>query len=353
MTRSRPINRNLRSSPAAVFGGVLQHYREARGISQGELAMAIPCSRPHISRIESGDRNPQENFVIRAEALLGTGTALMDLWKEIDWYARVEHPDWFRRYAIYEEKACRICEFQPIRVSGLLQTEAYARALFGSGTAAGDPELIEERVESRLARQRRLYEDDGPLLVVVHSEAAIRSMVGGPEVMYEQLGHLLLMGRHPNVIHQVAPFSLGERLPFGTLVTFVTAPDGKSRLYSESLDQGHFIEEPREVQRRLLAYDRLLADALSPSESAALVSSVREGLLNMTRTGPSTSKAMWRKSSYSDNNGGNCIEVAGGRPTRLVRDSKDPEGPVLSFRAPAWQSFVDAVRADEFRAPGC
>ncbi|MEV7782211.1 Scr1 family TA system antitoxin-like transcriptional regulator [Kitasatospora sp. NPDC088351] len=354
MTRKKSTNPNLRSSAGAVFGAVLRRLREAKGVSQGELAALVPCSRPHVSRIEAGTRTPPEDFVITADELLETGGQLMALWKEIDWYARVDHPDWFRRYAGFEEKASTICEFQIARISGLLQTEAYARALFESGSAAGNPELIEERVTSRLARQHRLTSpDDGPLFMVVHSEAAIRSLVGGPEVMYEQLGHLLRMGELPDIVHQIAPFTLGARAPFGTPMSLITSPDGKTRIYSESLDYGHFIEDPREVQRTQRTYDLLQANALSPRESAALIRSVREGLLNMAPIKANASKAPWRKSSYSDNNGGLCVEVADGHPGQLVRDSKDPEGPVLTFSPNSWQSFVDAIRANEFPTPNC
>ncbi|SDT51485.1 protein of unknown function [Streptomyces sp. TLI_053] len=55
----------------------------------------------------------------------------------------------------------------------------------------------------------------------------------------------------------------------------------------------------------------------------------------------------WRKSSYSGNNGGECIEVALTSPASAlvpVRDSKDPSGPVLLFPAAAWGSFLAAVR---------
>ncbi|MFJ9567905.1 DUF397 domain-containing protein [Streptomyces fuscichromogenes] len=54
----------------------------------------------------------------------------------------------------------------------------------------------------------------------------------------------------------------------------------------------------------------------------------------------------WRKSSYSGNTGGECVEVADGCPvgTIPVRDSKDPSGPVLTVGAPAWQAFVDGLR---------
>ncbi|MEV7385813.1 MULTISPECIES: DUF397 domain-containing protein [unclassified Streptomyces] len=56
--------------------------------------------------------------------------------------------------------------------------------------------------------------------------------------------------------------------------------------------------------------------------------------------------ARWRKSSYSGNTGGYCVEVADGCPAGAVpvRDSKDPAGPVVTVGAPAWQAFVDALR---------
>lgn len=51
--------------------------------------------------------------------------------------------------------------------------------------------------------------------------------------------------------------------------------------------------------------------------------------------------ARWRKSTYSDGDGDNCVEVADGHPAVVpVRDSKNPQGPVLLIGAPAWQAFV-------------
>ena len=62
------------------------------------------------------------------------------------------------------------------------------------------------------------------------------------------------------------------------------------------------------------------------------------------------STAPWRKSSYSDDNGGNCIEAAPGFiPGAVpVRDSKDPHGPALIFGTDAFSAFVTAVKAGEF-----
>jgi hypothetical protein len=53
----------------------------------------------------------------------------------------------------------------------------------------------------------------------------------------------------------------------------------------------------------------------------------------------------WRKSSYS-NSGANCVEIAQTRSGKIaVRDSKDPQGPVLTFRPDEWKAFVAKVRA--------
>lgn len=65
---------------------------------------------------------------------------------------------------------------------------------------------------------------------------------------------------------------------------------------------------------------------------------------------PDLSRASWRKSSYSNANGGECVEVADGYTGIVpVRDSKDPHGPALLIPAGAWTEFVDALKAGGLR----
>lgn len=59
------------------------------------------------------------------------------------------------------------------------------------------------------------------------------------------------------------------------------------------------------------------------------------------------STSTWRKSSYSGANGGDCIEVDDANPG-TVRDSKDPDGPRLTFTAHTWQTFVASVKAGHY-----
>jgi hypothetical protein len=58
------------------------------------------------------------------------------------------------------------------------------------------------------------------------------------------------------------------------------------------------------------------------------------------------SAARWRKSTYSDDNGGDCVEVADGIPAVVpVRDSKNPDGPVLVIGVAAWAEFIGTLTA--------
>lgn len=65
--------------------------------------------------------------------------------------------------------------------------------------------------------------------------------------------------------------------------------------------------------------------------------------------GHTLDNVIWRKSSYSGSNCGNCVEVADNVPAVVaVRDSKDPSGPVLAFRPDEWRAFTTAIKAGEF-----
>lgn len=60
-----------------------------------------------------------------------------------------------------------------------------------------------------------------------------------------------------------------------------------------------------------------------------------------------TDERRWRKSSYSNSDGGQCIEVDDANPGH-VRDSKDPQGPILTFPPATWGAFCHAAVAGEF-----
>jgi transcriptional regulator with XRE-family HTH domain len=257
-----------------VFGEVLRHFREAALLTQEGLARQIPCDRSHVARVEAGTRVPQESFAKACDELLGTGGVLARLWARIDWYPQVEHPDWFRRRAEMDEEAIALREYQERVMPGLLQTADYARALF-SLLVSG--EEVEERVRARLSRQQRFLAEAGPLYIVVLDESCLRNMIGSAAVMRDQCAHLLSVGKRPNIRIQVAPAGrLGLFRPSGSM-SLIKLPDGHEWVYSESLDRGHFNDDPTLFARHSRTYDVLRADALSAPESAALIRETMEG----------------------------------------------------------------------------
>ncbi|MER6129720.1 helix-turn-helix transcriptional regulator [Streptomyces sp. NPDC001795] len=263
------------ASTAVVFGEVLKHFREAAVLTQEGLARSIPCDRSHVARVEAGTRVPQDTFAKKCDELLGTGGVLLRLWGRIDWYPQVEHPDWFKRRAEMDEVAVALREYQERVVPGLLQTPDYAHALFSRRPANADE--IEERVRARLSRQQRFLTDGGPLYVVVLDESCLRNVVGSPEIMRDQCAHLLRVGRRPNIRVQVAlAGTIGLVRPRGSM-SLIDLPDGQRLVYSESLDRGHFNDDPAVYARHSQTYDVLRADTPSARESAALISDAMEG----------------------------------------------------------------------------
>lgn len=263
------------ASTAAVFGEVLRHFREAAGLTQEGLARQIPCDRSHVARVEAGTRVPQDTFAKTCDELLGTGGVLLRLWARIDWYPQVEHPDWFERRVRMDAEAVSLLAYQANVVPGLLQTQDYAWALFARHIA--DQDEVEERVKARMSRQRRFLAPDGPLFVVVLDESCLRTRVGSPAIMRDQFAHLLEAGQRPNIRIQVVPADdPGIDRP-NTSMSLITLPDGHQWVYSESLDQGHFNDNPALFAKHRHTYDVLRADALSARQSAALISDLMKG----------------------------------------------------------------------------
>ncbi|WEB42378.1 helix-turn-helix transcriptional regulator [Streptomyces yunnanensis] len=258
---------------AAVFGEVLKHFREAAGLTQEELARKIPCDRSHVARVERGTRVPHETSAEKCDELLGTGGVLKRLWGRIDWYPEVAHPDWFQRRADMDAVAVALREYQSQVVPGLLQTEGYARALF-SDIASGED--VDERVRARMSRQQRFRAADGPLYIAVLDESCLRNVVGDAAVMREQCAHLLAVGRRPNIRIQVAPAARVGLVRPKTSMSLITLPDGGEWVYSESLNSGHFNDDPAVYARHSRAYDVLRADVPSARESAAVISEAME-----------------------------------------------------------------------------
>jgi transcriptional regulator with XRE-family HTH domain len=259
---------------AALFGARVRRLRLAAGLTQAELGDKVHVVGTRITQIErASGAKPTLELARALDVALGADDLLVELWPYV---YREAFPDWSRKFMEYSERAVVIREYAAHVVPGLLQTEPYARAVLSVGLTLGSKEQLEERVAVRIGRQKRLGTPDRPELWVVLDEAVLRRPVGGQAVMREQLERLLetLGDRHITV--QVLPFDQGEHDVMGGSLTVLTMPDDSEIAYTEGAHYGQLIEDPDEVKRYSLAYDRLRAEALPPLMSLDMIRSVLE-----------------------------------------------------------------------------
>lgn len=266
------------------LGRELRKLRETKGLTGEETAKLVRCSSSRISRIESGEIKPRAGDVMELLVAYGIkideepGTSLLaqarDL-REDGWWQRLGGK--YATYIAYETEAVELKNFEPMLIPGLLQTEAYAREVNIIGREA-DPDTVKQRVAARMTRQEVLRREPTPLrLHAILSEASLRMEVGGPDLLREQLAHLVTLGRLPNVTIQVLRFEAGAPLADSSGFALLTFDQDDPPLgYIETLAGELFLESTRDLARLSAAYDNLKMLAMSPAESIKFIKELSE-----------------------------------------------------------------------------
>ncbi|MER7961038.1 MULTISPECIES: helix-turn-helix domain-containing protein [Streptomyces] len=257
------------ASPLDYYGFELRRHREAAGLTQRQLGDIVNYTGSLVGQIETARKLPTPEFSERVDAALGTGGLLSRL---VTLVMRAQLPAWFQQIAELETRAVEICAFQTHMVHGLLQTDAYVRAVLGTF----DPTDLDDRTAVRLARQRIFEKQTPPVFWSIVSEAALLQEIGGRDTMRGQLAHLLSFEDNPRINVQVLPFSTGAHPGLtGSFSIFRFASD-PAILYTERYGSGHPTANPESVKDCSLRYDHLRAAALSLKDSAALIRRVME-----------------------------------------------------------------------------
>lgn len=189
-------------------------------------------------------------------------------------------------YLTLEQSASSLRDWEPTVVPGLLQTAEYARHVL----AAADPGLLpadlDQAVALRLKRQEIWARESPPppVFAAIISEAALVRLVGTPEIMRGQLGHLLSMTeQHPGLISvQVLPFDAGASV--GLLAPFVLASfpdsDQKDAAFLDDTLNGTTTEAHGTVAKLRVLFDALGREA---ENRAGSIRMIREAEARWTR----------------------------------------------------------------------
>ena len=264
-----------------MLGGQLRRLRESRGISAQAAAKAIRGSESKISRIELGRNAIREIDVLDLLTFYGVGAVerdqLLNLAEQANrpgWWHRFNDilPDWFQFYVGLEEAAASIRVYEPQFIPGLLQTPRYTAAVL---TMCDIPFGEAERhVILRKERQRRFTEGRVKLWAIIE-ETALRRPIGSKEILLDQLRYLLGLTDMPNLTLQIIPFGRGgHAVPSGFTILRFGDPDLQDVAYLEHLTSALYFDKKADVDRYLLAMERLSIVSAKPSETPGFLSAI-------------------------------------------------------------------------------
>ena len=225
-----------------------------------------------IAMIETGKRSPSKRLGELLDVVFGLPGTFSRLEKRL---RDVPFPASFRPFVPHEAEAMALRWYEHALVPGLLQTEAYARAVLSTRPNTSEDE-VDELVAARIQRQDVLAREDPPLLWSLVDEAALYREVGTAEIMHGQLVYLADASRRPNVTIQVVPYSAGPHS--GLLGAFVIAEldDAPPTAYLETAAEGETVEDPSVLARLALIFDTLRSKALPDVASRDMIMNVME-----------------------------------------------------------------------------
>jgi len=264
------------------LGALLRALRVQKGLTVEQAAERLLFSMSKLSRIETGHgaatsrdiRDLCDLYDVTDEGERDQLMALAREGKQAGWWQSYDL-DYFATYVGLEAEAVSIDYYQTAIVPGLLQTPGYARAMHEAGVPAFTPERIDELIEVRLMRQRRLVQDPPVRLDVVLDEAVLHRVVGGSAVMSAQLDRLIVSSHQPNVTVQVIPYSAGAHPAMDSTFNILEfASPVTSVVYVEGLVGWVYVERQPDIQRYQQVFEHLRKVALSPKETTELMMGV-------------------------------------------------------------------------------
>lgn len=264
---------------------VLREAREAKGLTQRQVADALDWSLSKVNRIESGEVSVTTTDV----------RALLDLYEIMDpdqvqgllqqartarqrsWWDQQQFREHLPTDLVetfqFETEATEIRTFQPTVVPGVLQTRAYADAILQLWRDEHSDAYRTALIESRSLRHDRLFgRSDPPLYLLALDESVLMRSVGGPAVLSEQLYSLLNAVDAGQVTVRVVPFAhMSGYAAAWNMFTIYTLGEENVLVYREyySIVDNTFSKETIKQYRQ--RFDQLWEHSLTPEASVRLI----------------------------------------------------------------------------------
>lgn len=278
-------NKKNHIPPQSVYrrqlAAALKQLREEAFLTLSEVAEAVEVHQGSLSRIETAKRGTTPVLVNALLDMYGLDDEkrredLLDLvradnaqrktwWRK---YSTLMNPTQYSGYVTLESSAKEFRWYEAQLIPGLLQTEDYARQVITAMRMDLSKQQIDALVKVRMQRQALLTEDDAPKLWAVIDEAAIERLRHSPDILKEQLEHLLEAGLRTNVTLQFLPFDIGfHPALYGSFNIMSFAEPSPDVVWIENPTNSVCFETHEDVGHYTEVFDHLRATALGPTET--------------------------------------------------------------------------------------
>ncbi|GGL68157.1 transcriptional regulator [Streptomyces fumigatiscleroticus] len=248
------------SDSLRTFGAVVQGLREHAGLSREEFGERVCFSKHTVASVELGRRMPDAAFVERAEEVFGNTGALR---------RAATHPArqpglaaWFRQWARLEQAAITLYTYECRMIPGLLQTEAYVRAMAVDQLPPIDDAQIAERWCARSERQKLLRERPNTAFSFILEEHLFLRRTGGAQVTRDLINHILGVAALRNVELQVMPLIQTSHSGLQGPIRLLETTDNYWFAYNEGQESGQLISDSKAVSVQQRRYARMCSQAL-------------------------------------------------------------------------------------------
>ncbi|MZD06601.1 helix-turn-helix domain-containing protein [Streptomyces sp. SID5785] len=255
----------------ALVGRQLRALREAAGLKVSELATALGYGEGIVYKVESGTRIPRPEFLDKADDVLRARGMLAAMKPAV---AEVRYPKKVRDIAAMEARAVELTSYWTHSPHGLLQTPAYAQALFAMRRPALSSAQIDRAMAARTARKSVFDRDPAPALSFVQEEVTLRRPIGGRQVLRGQLHHLLELAQLRTVEIQVMPTDREDHAGMDGDMEVLKFKDGTAVGRGHGLYGGRPVSDPKQLRSIELRCGIIRAQALPPGESLAFIEQV-------------------------------------------------------------------------------
>ncbi|MCQ8769238.1 helix-turn-helix domain-containing protein [Streptomyces telluris] len=277
------------------LGVMLKTMRVRAGLNLAEGAKRLGTTGPTLSKIEHGRLRPDLKKFFTAYqvtdaariaetmeiAKIANSTRQRSIFAQ---YRDVIRPR-FADFIELEEIATRTDCYAALAIPGLLQTAAYARAVIEGGGVWSTPRDVRDFIELRMRRQDILAATGSgaarpPLsLRCILDEACLRREMGGPEILRDQLDHLVGMSAEPNIELRVLPFKAGAHTGIDGAYTVFHFEVGDPVVAVESLASSLYLDDDARVTRFTTSFDHLRAQSLDAEASRSFITGIAKEAL--------------------------------------------------------------------------